>query len=67
VPGVKLSPHDLSGEEVVAGLHNATLELGVLLQPTGEQTTSIEFELLRTYHASQRRSFMKYRFSAAYL
>jgi hypothetical protein len=41
VPGVKLWLHDLSGEEVIAGLHDGTLELGVLLEPTG-----IELELL---------------------
>ena len=49
VPRVKLSLHDLSSDEVVAGLHNATLELGVILKPTGEHTAGIEFELLRTY------------------
>jgi DNA-binding transcriptional LysR family regulator len=49
VPRVKLSLHDLSSDELIAGLHNATLELAILVQPTGEQTSGIEFELLRTY------------------
>ena len=49
VPHVKLSLHDLSTDEVVAGLHNATLELGILVKPTGEQAADIEFELLRAY------------------
>src|SRR5262245_41126677 len=49
VPRVKVLLHDLSSDEVIAGLHNATLELGVLVQPTGEQTAGIEFESLRTY------------------
>jgi DNA-binding transcriptional LysR family regulator len=49
VPRVKLSLHDLSSDEIIAGLRDATLELGVLVEPTGEQATGIEFELLRTY------------------
>src|SRR5215510_5530340 len=49
VPRVKLSLHDLSTDEIIAGLRDAALELGVLVEPTGEQTTGIEFELLRTY------------------
>ena len=49
VPDVKLLLHDLSSEELIAGLHNATLELAIMVQPTGEQTAGIEFELLRTY------------------
>src|SRR5262245_15879984 len=49
VPRVTLSLHDLSTDEIIAGLRDATLELGVLVEPTGEQTTGIEFESLRTY------------------
>ena len=49
VPDVKLLLHDLSSEELIAGLHNATLELAIMVQPTGKQTPGIEFELLRTY------------------
>jgi len=49
VPSVKVLLHDLSSDELIAGLQNATLELAILVQPTGEQTAGIEFELLRTY------------------
>ena len=49
VPRVKVVLHDLSSDELIAGLHNATLELAIMVQPTGEQTAGIEFELLRTY------------------
>ena len=49
VPRVKVVLHDLSSDELVAGLHDATLELAVMVQLTGEQTAGIEFELLRTY------------------
>src|SRR5271166_2996654 len=48
-PRVKVVLHDLSSDELIAGLHNATLELAVMVQLTGEQTVGIEFELLRTY------------------
>ena len=48
-PSVKVVLHDLSSDELIAGLHNATLELAVMVQLTGEQTAGIEFELLRTY------------------
>src|SRR5688572_18908566 len=49
VPRVKLLLHDLSSDELINGLRNATLELAIMVQPTGEQTAGIEFELLRTY------------------
>src|SRR3989454_6044824 len=49
VPRVKVLLHDLSSEELVAGLRDATLELAIMVQPTGEQTAGIKFELLRTY------------------
>ena len=49
VPHVKVVLHDLSSDQLIAGLHNATLELAIVVQPTGEQTAGIEFELLRTY------------------
>jgi DNA-binding transcriptional LysR family regulator len=48
-PGVKVLLHDLSFHELIAGLRNATLELAILLQPTGEQIAGIEFESLHTY------------------
>src|SRR3954464_6000673 len=49
VPRVKVLLHDLSSDELIAGLENATLELAVMIQPLGGQTAGIEFELLRTY------------------
>src|SRR5215475_184102 len=49
VPRVKLSLHDLSSDEIIDRLRDATLEIGVLVEPTGEQTSGTEFELLRTY------------------
>src|SRR5713101_448316 len=49
VPRVKVLLHDLSSDELITGLRNATLELAIMVQPTGDQTAGIEFELLRTY------------------
>ena len=49
VPRVKVLLHDLSSDELITGLQNTTLELAVMVQPIGEQTAGIEFELLRTY------------------
>src|SRR5258706_112600 len=49
VPRVKVLLHDLSSDELIAGLQNATLELAVMVEPFAEQTAGIEFELLRTY------------------
>jgi DNA-binding transcriptional LysR family regulator len=49
VPGVKLVLHDLSTDELIAGLRNGTLELAIMVQPVCEQTAGIEFETLRGY------------------
>src|SRR5712664_3561928 len=50
VPRVKVLLHDLSSDELIAGLQNASLELAVMVyQPVGDETAGIEFELLRTY------------------
>ena len=49
VPRVKVLLHDLSSDELIAGLRNDTLQLAIMVQPTGEQTAGIEFELLRTF------------------
>jgi len=46
---VKMLLHDLSSDELIAGLRHATLELAVMVQPSGEQAAGIEFELLRAY------------------
>src|SRR6266478_9043256 len=47
VPRVKMLLHDLSSDDLVAGLRNATLELAVVVQPTAEHSAGIES--LRTY------------------
>src|SRR6266702_1629299 len=52
VPRVKVLLHDLSSDELIAGLRDATLELAIMVEPFGEQTAGIEFELLRTYPLS---------------
>src|SRR6266446_2134242 len=49
VPRVKVLLHDLSSDELITGLRNATLQLAIMVPPTGDQTTGIEFEVLRTY------------------
>jgi len=49
VPRVKVLLHDLSSDELIAGLQNATLELAIMVQPTDQQTAGIDFELLRSY------------------
>jgi DNA-binding transcriptional LysR family regulator len=48
-PRVKLVLHDLSTDELIAGLRNGTLELAIMVQPIGGQTAGIEFETLRSY------------------
>src|SRR6476646_7954443 len=45
VPRVKVLLHDLSIDE----LQNGTLELAIMVPPAGDQTTGIQFEVLRTY------------------
>jgi len=52
VPCVKVLLHDLSSDELIAGLRDATLELAIMVEPFGEQTAGIEFELLHTYPLS---------------
>src|SRR5262249_16008709 len=49
VPRVKLVLHDLSTDELIAGVRDGTLELAIMVQPIGEQTAGIEFETLRNY------------------
>src|SRR5258706_10529369 len=49
VPRVRLLLHDLSSDELITGLRDASLELAIMVQPVGGQTAGIEFELLRTY------------------
>jgi DNA-binding transcriptional LysR family regulator len=49
VPHVKLVLHDLSTDELIAGLRDGTLEVAIMVQPISEQTAEIEFETLRSY------------------
>jgi DNA-binding transcriptional LysR family regulator len=49
VPRVKVLLHDLSSDELITGLLDSTLELAIMVEPIGEQTAGIEFELLHTY------------------
>jgi DNA-binding transcriptional LysR family regulator len=49
VPRVKVLLHDLSSDELIAGLRDGTLELAIMVQAGGEQTVGIQFEVLRTY------------------
>src|SRR5260370_29915334 len=49
VPRVKVLLHDLSSDELIAGLQNGTLELTVMVPPAGDQAAGIQFEVLRTY------------------
>ena len=49
VPRVKVVLHDLSSDELIAGLKNGTLDLALIVQLTGEEIPGIDFELLRTY------------------
>ena len=48
-PHVRLVLHDLPTDELISELRNATLELAIMVQPLGEQTAGIEFEILRDY------------------
>jgi DNA-binding transcriptional LysR family regulator len=47
-PDVKVVLHDFSSDELISGLRNGTLELAIMVEPTAEQTTGIEFEVLQT-------------------
>jgi DNA-binding transcriptional LysR family regulator len=49
VPRVKVNLHDLAGDELIDGLLNKSLELAILVEPTGVQTVGIQFECLRQY------------------
>ncbi len=49
VPRVKVLLHDFSSDELITGLRDASLELAIMVEPIGEQTAGIEFELLLTY------------------
>src|SRR5207302_3003545 len=49
VPRVKVLLHDLSSDELITGLRDASLELAIMVPPAGDQTTGIQFELLLSY------------------
>jgi DNA-binding transcriptional LysR family regulator len=49
VPRAKVLLYDLSRDELITGLQNATLDLAIMGQLTGAHTAGIEFESLRTY------------------
>jgi DNA-binding transcriptional LysR family regulator len=49
VPRVKVMLHDFSSDELISGLRSGLLELAITVEPTGEQSAGIEFEVLRTY------------------
>jgi len=49
MPRVRVLLQDLTTDEIIGRLHNSNLDLGLTIQPVGEQTVGIEFELLRTY------------------
>lgn len=48
VPRVQVVLHDLSSDELIAGLKSGTLELAIMVPPADE-TAGIQFEVLRTY------------------
>jgi len=48
-PGVKVALHDLGSDELCEALRNGTLQLAVMMQPSEELTTGIEFEAIGRY------------------
>ena len=42
---MKVLLHELPFDELMAGLRDAALELAVVLRPTGERVTGIEFRI----------------------
>jgi DNA-binding transcriptional LysR family regulator len=46
LPGVKVSLHDLSSDELISGLRDGALELAITARPAGDQVAGIEFEPL---------------------
>jgi DNA-binding transcriptional LysR family regulator len=48
-PGVKVSLHDRGSDELCEELRNGTLHLAVMMQPSEESTTGIEFEEIGRY------------------
>lgn len=48
-PGVKVILHDLAGDELSTGLHDGSLEIAVMIQPSAESAAGLEFEELKRY------------------
>jgi DNA-binding transcriptional LysR family regulator len=48
-PKVNVKLHDLSGDELLSGLHDGTLELCVMSRPMEETVAGIEFHSLKRY------------------
>ncbi|MHB1079649.1 MAG: LysR family transcriptional regulator [Prosthecobacter sp.] len=48
-PGVKVTLHDLAGDDLCIGLHNGSLEIAVMIEPSAESAAGLEFEELKRY------------------
>ncbi len=48
-PGVKVTLHDLAGDDLCQGLHNGSLEVAVMIEPSAESAAGLEFEELKRY------------------
>jgi DNA-binding transcriptional LysR family regulator len=48
-PGVKVTLHDLAGDELCAGLHQGLLEIAVMIEPSAESAVGLHFEELKSY------------------
>jgi DNA-binding transcriptional LysR family regulator len=48
-PGVRVTLHDLSTEEMLRGLHDGKLDLCLMVRPAAKAMRGLRFELLREY------------------
>ena len=48
-PGINLSLHDLSGNELIAGLHDGSLDLALMQKPRSVAAGGMVFETVKTY------------------
>jgi len=48
-PGVRVTLHDLSTEEMLRGLHDGKLDLCLMVRPSAKALRGLKFELLREY------------------
>ena len=51
-PGVRVSLHDLSTEEMLAGLRTGTLHVALMIEPTGEPLRGLRFHEIARYPMS---------------